>query len=368
VRDYFQALRGIACLMVLWNHVGPYLLQGVDQSYHWFTPIIAPAGFPWVWLFLTLSGFLLTKAFATGRFALNRIGIAAFYMGRACRLLPLMWFAGGLWITLFYVAHLWPTGWTVSPRRELLIALAAPWLPYSAVYHPIGSANSPVWSAVIEIHFSLALPLALLFLRPLYLSIGLAAWSVAVALLFVAYVTWGSPNIFPMIYQQHLYNAGFFLGGVVVAMSPMAMKQLRRVPRPLAFTAFGVAVYVTLSVAQLDVNMALATTPLLMLPAIMLLVATCDCPDQMQLPLRFSQLWGGGSPLAWLQIAGAMSYSIYLLHRPISFILMDRLGAREIATGYPSMFLVGGGIALVIIALSSLSYIYVEMRFRYRRC
>jgi peptidoglycan/LPS O-acetylase OafA/YrhL len=59
--DHFQLMRGVACLMVLLNHVAGYLSIPLNPPADaWFSPMLVPLGFPWVWLFLVLSGFLLT--------------------------------------------------------------------------------------------------------------------------------------------------------------------------------------------------------------------------------------------------------------------------------------------------------------------
>src|SRR5205823_5587974 len=73
--DHFQIVRGVACLMVFMNHVVGLLSRPLDLSSEWYGPLIVPMGFPWVWLFLILSGYLLTKQFAQGRIALNAAGI-----------------------------------------------------------------------------------------------------------------------------------------------------------------------------------------------------------------------------------------------------------------------------------------------------
>ena len=69
-------------------------------------------------------------------------------------------------------------------------------------------------------------------------------------------------------------------------------------------------------------------------------------------------------PLRWLELAGAMSYSIYLLHKPLSYIVIAHTGLGRWVTGLPSLvvmtFLTAAAIAPIIL----LSFVYVEVRFR----
>jgi len=148
--------------MVFLNHVVGLLSSNIiARQPDWLAPILVPLGFPWVWMSLTLSGFLLTKAFVSRRYELSTSGILAFYGSRGWRLIPALWFATLLWFCLYYLRIWSPLLPGFNIPRELGIALALPWLPYFQSTQAIASSNSPAWSAVIEINLSLV-PLFLL--------------------------------------------------------------------------------------------------------------------------------------------------------------------------------------------------------------
>lgn len=189
-------MRGVACLMVFLNHVvGLLSSKIIAQQPDWLAPILVPLGFPWVWMFLALSGFLLTKAFVSKRYELNTSGVLAFYQSRGWRLIPALWFAALLWFCL-YCSHVWsPLLPGFDIYRELGIALALPWVPYFQSTQAIASSNSPVWSAVIEINLSLALPLFL------FATGAKSRWLLALLGAWIVWAIWlamARPEIFPM--------------------------------------------------------------------------------------------------------------------------------------------------------------------------
>ena len=81
--DHMQILRGIACIMVVFDHAAPLLINGIpNHENSAIDPFLIPQGFQWVWLFLVISGYLITKAFVSRRFSLNAAGIKSFYINR----------------------------------------------------------------------------------------------------------------------------------------------------------------------------------------------------------------------------------------------------------------------------------------------
>jgi peptidoglycan/LPS O-acetylase OafA/YrhL len=71
--DPLLVLRGLACLMVTIIHCNPprnsILFHGLDLSWLCFSN-----GLVAVWIFFCLSGYLMGKAFYTGRYRLTRQG------------------------------------------------------------------------------------------------------------------------------------------------------------------------------------------------------------------------------------------------------------------------------------------------------
>jgi peptidoglycan/LPS O-acetylase OafA/YrhL len=371
--DHFQVMRGVACLMVVLNHLTGLLIDGAPGGFDaWYVPLLMPTGFQWVWLFLALSGFLLTKAFASGRFTLDRAGITAFYLARARRLFPLLWAACILWSLLYFALHrfdAWPKllpGW--QWEHEISVAFALPWLPYSPGFNPISSVNSPVWSAIIEVHYCILMPLLLMRLNtPRRLGYIFGAWALAMIWLLQAVALRHRPEIFPVIYGGHLYNAGFFLAGMLLARRA-PFTRIQRLPWSIVIAIAAVAMIAAQYVAFYNVNLALAVSPAFVLPAVCLLVARADDRYQVKLPDTFRRLASGGwSPVKWLERIGIMSYSVYLLHKPLGYILLQGASpTREPAELWEVGIRIAAVVILILVVVSGF-YLHVENRFRRRR-
>jgi len=363
--DHFQIMRGIACLMVFLNHVSDVFTSRLDLSGHWYAALLTPAGFPWVWLFFILSGFLLTKQFVEGRSELSADGVWNFYKRRSRRLLPMLWFAPLLFAVLYELHVFAPSYPAFHYKQEIWVALAMPWLPYLESGNPVGSFNSPVWSAVLEVHFFLLLPIYLWatgFSKKAALAcVGI--WLLGIVALAVHVAIYGSPTIFPMIYQQHFYNAGFMMAGSALAI--LKLKPLRiSLAWPIAVCA---AVLVGNQYSTLGINLSLAIMPIVMLPAFAFLVLQCNSHYQAALPQSIRELRLGAGPLRWIELAGMMSYSIYLLHKPIALAAIYQLDLEARVTGLLSM----GAMTLITIAVISpiiiCAFVFVECRFRHGR-
>jgi peptidoglycan/LPS O-acetylase OafA/YrhL len=361
--DHFQIMRGIACLMVFFNHAVGLLTRNLNFNGAWYEPLVVPLGFPWVWLFLILSGFLLTKQFVEGRAALSAQGIFRFYQRRCQRLLPMLWFAPVLWMICYY-SGLWsPDLPAFMPHREISIALALPWLPYVESGNPIASVNSPVWSAVLEIHYFLLLPLVLWCARMSVrlIVIAVAAWLVGIAILALHVGLTHSPTVFPMIYQQHLYNCGFVLAGCALGLS-------KRMPYRISWFWPILAVTATIVVVQYstayDLNLTLALMPIVALPAFSFLVLQGNSNFQSPVPCSARELGFAQGPLRWVELVGMMSYSIYLLHKPLSYIAIGQIGLDRWVSGIGSLACATFVTAAAITPVILLSYAFVEIRFR----
>lgn len=361
--DYFQIMRGIACLMVFLNHVVGLLSSGIDTKGAWYDPLMVPLGFPWVWLFLILSGFLLTKQFVDGKIKLSWPGIMNFYGRRSRRLLPMLWFLP-LLLGLLYCLNIWsPLLPAFSPSKELQVALALPWVPYAQEGNPVASVNSPVWSAVLEVHYFLLLPLMLLLTRmscrAMLLLVGI--WTIGIAGLAIQVAVHGSPAIFPMIYQQHLYNCGFMLAGCAIA-----LMKLPPCPFSWRWPILIVAILIlgTQYLAAYDLNLALALLPIAALPGFSFLVIKGNSDYQSPTPNSLRELYLERGPLRWLELTGAMSYSIYLLHKPLSYIVIAQIGMDRWVTGFASLAATTIFTAAAITPFVLLGFVYVEVRFR----
>lgn len=360
--DKFQIMRGVACLVVFLNHVAGLLSSNIiAQQPDWLAPLIVPLGFPWVWMFLTLSGFLLTKAFVTKRYALTGSGIFAFCQSRGWRLFPALWFAALLWFSLYY-ASVWSSLLPdFSFWRELRIALALPWIPYSQSAQAIASSNSPVWSAVIEINLSLALPLFL------FATAARARWLLALLAAWIVWAIWLAlirPEIFPMIYGQHIYNIGFFAGGMLLATIPRPLF-LEKLSWPVMIGIVVMAVVAVQYGFSVGANATLAVSPVPMLIVWCMLVWKADDEFKAPLPRSLSDLASRRySAAGILELCGMASYTIYLLHKPLAYILIEKIGLLKFVSGTASLVALTVLTFMCLVPIFLFGFIAVERNAR----
>ncbi len=363
--DRILALRGIACVLVLLNHVVGKLTESFDpgSSWSWLTPFLVPVGFPCVWLFFVLSSFLLTTAFLGERFSLDRPGTRYFYRTRALRLLPLFALIQGA-LFLMAALHLSKFLHKSSPVREISILLAAPWGPYFERTQAVQSLNSPVWSVILEFHFIALLPLTIPLLRRtrmLHVTL-IAAWAGACVLYGVR--GW---DIFPGFYQQHLYNFGFLALGQILAWTKFRLAP--DVKRPLLpALAFLVLAWLILQhQAAARLQQTLAWGPLLFAPALWFFLVRLDTAYQKKLPTSYREIGSRLKQGLWLETLGAMSYSIYLCHKPLAYALILGLGLTSRVAGWGALVGFVAAVSLLLLLVSTVLYVEIENRFRFRR-
>ncbi len=153
--DFLLALRAMACVMVVLGHawlcINPHtsvlVIGRLDLS--WIFRSSALAG---VWIFFAHSGYLMGKAFWSGRYSLTRPGVQNYLVNRILRIFPLYFFAI---ITL--LALIPRTDWADIPRQ--LFELAT----FHNVHNTI--ANQ-LWSISTEVQYYLIAPILALVLIP----------------------------------------------------------------------------------------------------------------------------------------------------------------------------------------------------------
>jgi peptidoglycan/LPS O-acetylase OafA/YrhL len=288
-----QALRGLACLMVVGYHVADSeLRRGLSPERAVLYPL-SFFGYAGVDLFFALSGFVITWAH------LDQLGKPARlpgYLGkRLWRIYPvywLCWFATG---TLFYlvlgltVYH--PDDYQYALRSLLLWPQAAP-----NYFVPVA------WSLVYEVMFYAAFAAFFLLPRRWFVP-GLAAWALA-----VAYFTFvGRPSHSPLRRLPVEPLVLEFLAGCLAAV-------LARRDRPAGAgrcVALGVAGFATGAVLN-----ALGITDTALDNRQRVLVF--GVPSALLVYGLVARERGGARPLPrWLRSLGDASYSIYLVHGPV---------------------------------------------------
>ncbi len=284
-----QALRGVACLMVVAFHLAGWETEGyglrtpVVGAFRWF-------GFAGVDLFFALSGFII--AFTNARH-LGRPAAAPGYLARRLwRIYPPLWaamlLAGLGWAYLLNNPVLTP-GWERDWLHWLLLLPGEPNNLYVA----------PAWTLTYEVMFYLAF--AVVIAVPPRLGAGLlAAWAVAVLALAPTWQPGAAIPTSPYVLE--------FLGGCLVAW--LIRRGVRGHGRTAALLGVGhavVAAVIARALTTEDWLTTVAREPVRVLvfgPAAVLIVYG----------LAAAELTGTYRAPRWLRPVGDASYSIYLIH------------------------------------------------------
>jgi peptidoglycan/LPS O-acetylase OafA/YrhL len=177
-------IRGIAAGLVLVGHVTlvvfPARTLPADASafYRW----LAPSPWAGVWIFFTLSGYLMGKGLYTGRYRLESGRIAEFYRNRALRIAPLF-FVAVLLVAALKEREIFQPAWLWN-LADLLSFDSGSSLPINLI--------GALWSVSTEVQFYLLVPLLAwaLFSRPIRGRKISLALLLAVAVLGLAERRW----------------------------------------------------------------------------------------------------------------------------------------------------------------------------------
>lgn len=162
-----DSLRAIAVVWTMLFH--SFLVGGLGEDWQW----LQQYGWMGVDLFFVLSGFLIGAQVLAPLARGERVGFGDFYLRRAFRILPAFW-------AVLAVYLLWP-GFREAPGME-------PWWKFAGFFvnlsidYGSNAAFSHAWSLCVEEHFYVLFPmLALLFAR-LRSGAALATFCVALVL------------------------------------------------------------------------------------------------------------------------------------------------------------------------------------------
>jgi exopolysaccharide production protein ExoZ len=287
-----QALRGVACLMVVGFH-----LWGWEHQYGVHTPglgVVQWFGFAGVDLFFALSGFIITH---TNARHLGHPAAAPGYLARRLwRIYPPLWaamlLAGLGWTHLLSYDVLKP-GWPADWSRWMLLLPGEPKNPYVA----------PAWTLTYEVLFYLVF--AIVVALPPRLGAGLLiAWAAAILASVPGWRPGGEPFAAVALSPYVLE----FLAGCGVAW--LVRRGVRGRGRTAVLAGLGYAAAAVVTARALttgDWMTVSAWEPVRVLvygPAAALIVYG----------LAAAELTGTYLAPRWLRPVGDASYSIYLIH------------------------------------------------------
>ncbi|MEM9303889.1 MAG: acyltransferase family protein [Pseudomonadota bacterium] len=339
-RREIEGLRALAIVPVVLHHVWPSAV---------------PGGYVGVDVFFVISGFLITRLLATELSATGTISISHFYARRARRLLPAatcviaaVLIARPLFSTLY---------WSALPAEALAsLFYVQNWhLGFQAVdYFAIESSAGPLqhyWSLSIEEQYYLVWPLLCLVTAHFATRAGSKTLGPIVALiatLGLASLAWSvisTPKDPAMAYFSTLTRAWELALGGLLGVSHRWETLAPALRRILGLGGLGMIVGAVMLFDR--------ASPV---PGFHALLPTVGAA-LIIIAGRGERLSAYGLlSLAPLQYLGRLSYSLYLWHWPIIFVIAGGSVGLAVAPGIAAIFL--------SIAVAHFSYEMIEERFR----
>ncbi|MCY1021025.1 acyltransferase family protein [Pyxidicoccus sp. MSG2] len=360
-----DGVRGIACLMVMGVHLSAL---GARQM-----PGVLPNGFLGVDVFFVLSGFLITSLLLQEWSRTGTLSFKHFYLRRALRLLPALYFFVAI---LCIVAAVF--GWKATLGPKPWLSIGSTLFYFSNWIQDIGGL-SITWSLSVEEQFYILWPptLFLLLRRGVRLPVILGGLVLVVALV-------GG-------WRLALWSSQVASEGVMAAFTQGYQRTDTRLDAPL------IGCIAALWAAWRGLPKRTVVWDGLAIASVVLIAVACGGEDirltlRRPVPdLRLDVLFHGGftvvalasaclilymlanarglasrivsvAPLAWV---GKRSYSLYLWHSFAFYTPATLLGrAADTATASWSGWLLLSAVKLgLAVAFSSISYYAVERRF-----
>jgi peptidoglycan/LPS O-acetylase OafA/YrhL len=344
-----DGLRGLAALYVMLHHTWLNSFDGFPENHGpWWTGWLLYGHFGVV-VFIVLSGFSLGVSPARKGWRLG--GVGRFAKRRAWRILPPYWAA--LVFSLI-------VAWAIIPAPGELAPTLKSVLVYGTLFQDAVGAPAPngaFWSIAIEFHLYFLFPLLLLSLRRIGPIITLTAVTVVVAMIggLAPHVS-AADALMRFVPQL----AVLFAMGVVAAGVVAAKDRLRNVPwhwlaAVAALPVLGLIVFkgsVFVAGKFFWVDLALGPAVAMLLAAV---ATNRPAPLVRVLDSR---------PLRRL---GSFSYSLYLVHAPIVWVIRQKVAGPLVPAGVPT-FLVTLSLSIVVaIPFAWLFAKYFELPFQRHR-
>ncbi len=315
--DPLMGLRAFACFLVVMGHyflvVMPFTQADVWRG---IAPLLESSPWAGVWVFFTLSGFLMGKAFASGRYSLDETGMRSFLRNRLLRIAPI-YYGSILVISLFRYPALfaWKNWWMVI---EMCLFDFRGDLPITDV--------SALWSVSTEMQFYVLVPMLMVVLMMAHRRFGRAFILLPIALLCVGtgLKMWMAGHLYNMYafgYSPLLANLDIFLCGLSISLLPRWREISQQVRRWIGWALCAATLVFYLGICLVTANrpefhMTLndywARCPWLAVVFASIFIYLAEHLGKVQL---------GGGPVSLLlravQWIGTLTYCLYVFHSDV---------------------------------------------------
>ncbi|MBW4576934.1 MAG: acyltransferase [Aphanothece sp. CMT-3BRIN-NPC111] len=330
--DALLSLRGVACLMVVFIHCSPprefLLCQGYDFSWILF----APGGVA-VWIFFTLSGYLMGKGFYTERYKTDKQGIFNFWQNRALRILPLYIFVIVVLSVFAYPDALRPKNWEQYARLFTFT--------YRLLNSDLIDIDAPLWSLSTEVQFYLMVPFIYVFTHPFLKKLSdILLFAVAIISAVFGLKLWVSyqheirTNLIlavkywytPLATNVDIFICGFLINPLLKSIRykvPLRQQKLMKIASVVLLVIF----YCTSAYYFYHTNLGVSvnftkTTVFLFQPLTALLTSFFVFAFELQLDKhgknqKLLPTSIKNNPIRALEVIGNLSFGIYVWHLPI---------------------------------------------------
>jgi peptidoglycan/LPS O-acetylase OafA/YrhL len=292
--DTLDLLRALACAMVVAFH---FLFRGQaagwlqDAPPAWLSTL-ARHGHLGVPLFFMISGFVISMS-AEGA------SLRAFAASRIARLVPALWVAAPLTALVALAGDV--QAFVVTPGQLLVnLTLVPQWfgVPY---------VDGVYWSLAVELQFYLLVALALVVRRLDTIEPWLVIW------LLLALLD-GMRPMYPLERWLVVTWAPFFVAGICCHLIH------RRGATPLRWGLLAASYVLALVAVATRRELVIAPGPAH--PADLPVAATLVSLFFLAFLLIVLRRWELRAS-AWLRVAGALTYPVYLLHQNIGYVLIE---------------------------------------------
>lgn len=372
--DYLMVLRALSAIAVVFCHM-PFTASsflGVSEN-EWLNGFFNPFGYIPVLLFFSLSGYLVTLGFVSGRHnAYSVKGILRYYRSRIFRIIPLYYFS-----ILICVLVFWPAAENNLSRVINLLWFVENYKPMNGIVF-----NHVYWTMPIEMLYFFMAPFIYLLMRwltvrtgdivclLLILSIGLGVSHLAFAGfektgegILATRKDWNLVARFNFFYNL----PAFLLGGVCafIACNPKNQACFLRYRSLIKFSSMFVFLAITIYCSTLGLQqMAAGVVNYFivfgLVPALALIVFAVAV-------LGVTQTTKTGAYVVCMrgmEHLGLLSYGIYLFHMPVYEVITKAFGVLAVSVANEWLTVI---VLISTVIFSQVTYRFIEQPFLRRR-